>query len=85
MSLGKGKVVDVGGSAGGVSILLAEALSDLHFVVQDLPKAIEGAKDKVPPAVADRIEFMSHDFFTEQPVSGDAYLLRAIFHNWKIT
>ena len=81
-SLGSGKVVDVGGSWGGVSILLAEEFTKLHFVVQDLPEVIDGAKDKLPAAVADRIEFMAHDFFEKQSVVGDVYLLRAIFHNW---
>ena len=81
-SIEHGKVVDVGGSQGGVSILLAEAFPKLTFVVQDLPEALKGAKDKVPAAVKDRITFMEHDFFTDQPVEGDVYLLRAIFHNW---
>jgi len=29
-----------------------------------------------------RIDFMAHDFFTEQPVTSDVYLLRYILHNW---
>ena len=81
-SLDDGTVVDVGGSSGGVSILLAEEFPALNFVVQDLPEAIEGAADKVPASVADRIKFMAHDFFTDQPVIAGTYLLRAIFHNW---
>ena len=81
-ALGAGKVVDVGGSWGGVSILLAEKFSELHFVVQDLPEVIEGARVKCPSGVVDRIEFMDHDFFQEQRVVGDVYLLRAILHNW---
>lgn len=81
-SLGNGTVVDVGGGSGGVSILLAERFPDLNFVVQDLPEAIEGAADKVPSSVAARIKFMAHDFFTDQTIVADTYLLRAIFHNW---
>lgn len=28
------------------------------------------------------LEFMAHDFFQEQTLVADAYLLRYIFHNW---
>ena len=82
VSIGSGKVVDVGGGLGGVSILLAEKFSDLHFVIQDLPEVMEGAEKKIPESLRDRIEFMAYDFFTEQKVVGDVYLFRAIFHNW---
>lgn len=81
-SLGEATVVDVGGSSGGVSILLAERFPALNFVVQDLSEAIEGAAEKVPTNVARRIRFMTHDFFTDQTVVAKVYLLRAIFHNW---
>ena len=81
-SLGETTVVDVGGSTGGVSILLAEQFPALNFVVQDLPEVIEGAADRLPPSVSHRIKFMAHDFFTDQPVVAAAYLLRAIFYNW---
>lgn len=81
-SLRNGTVVDVGGAQGAVSILLAEAFPDLHFVVQDLPQVLLGAREKVPPHVAQRIEFVAHDFFTDQPVVADAYFLRAVLHNW---
>jgi SAM-dependent methyltransferase len=81
-SLGTGTVVDVGGSSGGVSILLAQEFENLQFVVQDLPEAIAEAAEKVPVKLRPRIKFMEHDFFTEQPVVAEAYLLRAIFHNW---
>ena len=84
-SLGSGLVVDVGGSWGGVSALLAENFLNLHFVVQDLPEVVDGAREKIPEAVKDRIEFVAHDFFQEQKVVGDVYLLRAIFHNWSDT
>ena len=81
-SLGKGTVVDVGGMQGAVSILLAEAFPDLHFVVQDLPEVIEGAREKVPAHVAQRIEFVPHSAFDDQPVVADAYVLRAVLSNW---
>ncbi|TVY82682.1 O-methyltransferase gsfB [Lachnellula suecica] len=81
-SLGNGTVVDVGGSSGGVSIQLAKEFQDLDLVVQDLPEAIDGAAEKVPVELRPRVKFMEHDFFTDQPVVAEAYLFRAIFHNW---
>ena len=79
---GTGTVVDVGGSKGGISIAIARSAPNLHFIVQDLPVVIQGAKELVPAEVAPRIDFMEHDFLTNQPVKADAYLFRNVFHNW---
>lgn len=68
-----GTVVDIGGSIGTSSILLARRFSKLKFIVQDLPGPIANGKDAVPADVSDRVEFIVHDFFTEQPVNADAY------------
>ncbi len=43
---------------------------------------IRGAKETIPADVTGRIEFMVHDFFTEQRVTADVYLFRYIFHDW---
>ncbi|KAF7945255.1 hypothetical protein EAE96_010033 [Botrytis aclada] len=75
-------VVDVGGSKGHISILLAKSFPRLHFIVQDLPKVIEGAKSGLDASVAERVSFQERDFFTPQTVVADAYLFRWIFHNW---
>lgn len=82
-SLGTATIVDVGGSNGAVGRAIADAHPDLNFIVQDRPEVIEdAAKSELPPHLADRITFMAHDFFTEQPVAADVYLFRYIFHNW---
>lgn len=82
-SLGNGLVVDVGGSHGLVSQDLARAFPNLRFVVQDLPKVVEDAKTKLPAEFADRLTFMAHDMFTEQPIKGaDVYYFRWILHDW---
>ncbi|KAE9377359.1 sterigmatocystin 8-O-methyltransferase precursor [Stipitochalara longipes BDJ] len=82
-SLGKATIVDVGGSHGLVSIDIAREFPDLRFIVQDLPKVVEDAKTKVPPELAGRVTFMTHDFFTEQPVKdADVYYFRWILHDW---
>jgi hypothetical protein len=79
-SLGKAKIVDLGGSKGHISIALAEAHPDLSFIVQDLPEVVAGAE--VPDGLKDRVEIMAHDAFTEQKVEADAYLIRFVFHDW---
>ena len=77
-----GVVVDIGGSHGDVMIAIAKAFPSLKFVVQDLPSTID-AHPSLPKELSDRITFMAHDFFTEQPVkNADVYFFRWIFHNW---
>lgn len=76
-------VVDVGGSQGHVSAYLAEKFINTHFVVQDLQEVVREQTYKIPSKVADRVELMAHDFFTEQPVkNADVYFIRYILHNW---
>ncbi|KAH9884618.1 S-adenosyl-L-methionine-dependent methyltransferase [Xylariomycetidae sp. FL2044] len=78
-----GRVVDVGGSTGIVCFAVARAHPSISFVVQDQEPVVAAARLEVPADVAGRVEFMVHDFLTEQPVRGaDVYLFRWIFHNW---
>lgn len=75
-------VVDIGGSTGETMIALTTKLPQITAVVQDLPNPI--AKRVVPPAeIEERITFMVHDFFNEQPVTdADLYIFRLVLHNW---
>ena len=83
VSLGAATIVDLGGSTGAVSIAIAEQYPKLKFVVQDLGETIQAVtKDQIPSHLANRIELMAHDFFTEQTVTADVYLFRYILHNW---
>src|SRR5690606_10319317 len=63
-------VVDVGGSHGSLSICLAETFPHLTCIVQDLKEVVYQAKKELEAgrSVADRVRFMEHDFFNEQPV-----------------
>ena len=79
---GTATVVDVGGSKGHVSVMLAQSIPGLRFVVQDLPEAIQGWENAMPNDLKQRLEFMTHDFFDAQPIEADAYLFCNIFHNW---
>lgn len=76
-------VVDVGGGQGTVAKALAAATKNIRFVVQDLEDAIGHGRKLLPEDMNGRVEFMRHDFFTEQPVKGaDVYYLRWILHDW---
>ena len=76
-----GLVVDVGGGA--VSQFLATSTRYLRFIVQDSAVAVDSGEIAFPKDLKERIDFMPHDFFTEQPVKGaDVYFMRWILHNW---
>ena len=82
-SLGGATIVDLGGSNGSVSTAIAQAYPALRFVVQDRPEVINAIEERaVLPQLANRVDFMAHDFFTSQPVAAELYLFRYIFHNW---
>jgi SAM-dependent methyltransferase len=78
--------VDIGGSTGHISLLLARTYPNLTCIVQDLPSTVQAAKQQhshLPRDLQDRVSFMSHDFWTEQPVKGaDMYYFRWVFHDW---
>lgn len=81
--LGKGVVVDVGGSQGFASFAIGRKFPSLSFVVQDLEPVVAAARQDLPADLAGRVDFMAHDFFSEQPVQGaDVYFFRWILHNW---
>ncbi|PWY81695.1 putative O-methyltransferase [Aspergillus sclerotioniger CBS 115572] len=75
-------VVDVGGSRGVTATALAQSVPNLKVIVQDIPSMIEGAKEEIPSEIADRVDFVAHDFFKTQPIHADAYIIRHVFHNW---
>ena len=81
--LGTATVVDVGGSQGEISIAIAQSFPLLSCIVQDRPEVIADKEATVPMELRNRVTFMAHDFFTQQPVkNADVYLLRWILHDW---
>ena len=74
--------VDIGGSYGKFSIALAQELPDLQLIVQGLPEIVTEGEARLPVDLKNRVSFMSHDFFVEQPVkAADIYFLWWVFHN----
>jgi SAM-dependent methyltransferase len=80
---GMRRIVDVGGGYGALLAAVLQAYPQLSGVLLDLPHAIEGAKANLTNAgVADRCEFIAGSFFDSIPGGGDAYLLKAVLHDW---
>ncbi|KAI0448080.1 S-adenosyl-L-methionine-dependent methyltransferase [Xylaria telfairii] len=77
------QVVDIGGSAGSTAVALATRLPRMSIVIQDQAVLEDQARLSIPPTLADRVSFMAHDFFQDQPVrDADVYHFRWIFHDW---
>ncbi len=76
-------VVDVGG---GVGALLAAVLAHdpaVHGVLYDQPEVVAAAGPIFEQAgVGDRYEKVAGTFFDSVPAGADAYVLKAIIHDW---
>ncbi|VUC33916.1 unnamed protein product [Clonostachys rosea] len=79
---GKATVVDIGGSGGHDSVVLAQNFPELNITVQDLPEAGPAFEKNTPAELKDRVSFMAHDFFKPQPVQADIYMIKLILHDW---
>jgi len=79
-------IVDVGGSEGSlVRAILKKFPTIEKAYIFDLPEVIEEAKQSLQtedPAIRNKIELVSGDFFKEIPIKADAYLMRFILHDW---
>jgi hypothetical protein len=82
-------VVDVGGSVGVVTSILAKEFPHLSYVVQDLPAIIENEappfwEERLPAMIANgKVKLQGHSFFNPQPVkNADVYFMRFITHDW---
>lgn len=74
-----GTVIDLGGSHGHAAFSIAKKYPAIHLIVQDLPAVVANAK-RIEGL---NVDFMAHDFFTEQPIKGaDVYYFRWTLHNW---
>jgi hypothetical protein len=73
----------VGGNQGYVSFAIANAFSNLNFIVQDqagmrTPETI----GTVPDHLVGRVSLTTHDFFTPQTEVAGCYFFRHIFHGF---
>ena len=77
------RVVDVGGGHGAILAAVLAAHPAARGVLFDQPGVVAGAEAVLRGAgVADRCEVVGGSFFEAVPGGGDAYLLKAILHDW---
>ncbi len=79
-----GVVVDIGGGRGALLAALLGEYPSLRGVLFDQPHVVSGAAELLSAAgVADRCEVVAGSFFEAVPEGGDAYILKAIVHDWE--
>lgn len=80
------ELIDVGGAAGAVLKQIIEkypALNPKKCMLQERPDVIDMAKSLPKGELPEGLQFMPHDFLTEQPVKGaQAYFMRMILHDY---
>lgn len=78
-----GRVVDVGGGQGALLVAILAAHPGMRGVLFDQPHVVTRAEQVLREAgVGDRCEVVDGSFFKAVPGGGDAYLLKAILHDW---
>jgi hypothetical protein len=53
-------------------------------VLADLPAVVAGATALRTGAIAERCEIVGIDFFEAVPERADAYMMKAIIHDWNM-
>ena len=78
------RVVDVGGGHGALLAGVLAAHPALRGVLFDQPHVVADAARVLDAAgVSDRCEVVGGSFFDAVPAGGDAYVLKAIVHDWE--
>jgi SAM-dependent methyltransferase len=78
-----GTIVDVGGGEGTLLAHILQTTPGLRAVLFDGPTGLEAAPGVLAAAgVADRCQIVAGDFFAAVPEGGDAYVVKAIIHDW---
>jgi hypothetical protein len=72
-----GTVVDVGGGRGAFLGAVLETNPQMRGILLDQPHVVEGA------VVNERCEVVGGSFFDAVPEGADAYLLKAVLHDWE--
>jgi hypothetical protein len=77
-------VVDVAGGRGALLATILAHHPQVRGVLFDQPHVVSGAQARLEKAgVQDRCRIVGGDMFDEIPVGGDAYVMKAILHDWE--
>jgi len=76
-------IVDVGGGHGDLLAAVLRALPEATGQLIELAHALPGARQRMVEAgLENRVVVQEGDFFTSITAHADAYLLKAVLHNW---
>jgi len=79
-----GTVVDIGGGSGTFLATILARHATMHGILFDLPHVVAGAGPILAAAgVADRCTVVEGSFFDAVPAGADAYVLKAVLHDWQ--
>lgn len=76
-------IVDVGGGNGVFLAAILAKYPAMRGILFDQPHVVGGADPIEAAGVADRCEIIGGSFFEQVPAGGEAYLLKAILHDWE--
>jgi len=78
-----GRMIDVGGGAGALTVAILAAYPAMRGAVFDLPRLAESTTPILAESgVGERAEFIAGDFFKAVPKGADALVLKNIVHDW---
>ncbi|HSK71174.1 MAG TPA: methyltransferase [Pyrinomonadaceae bacterium] len=76
-------IADIGGGHGLILSTVLQANPQAKGILFDQPYVVEAAGELLKNAgVAERVERIGGDFFSEVPVKADIYLMKFIIHDW---
>jgi hypothetical protein len=81
---GIGTIADIAGGHGHMLGAILQKYPSMKGVLFDLGSVLEGAPAMLEKyGVTDRVEMVEGDFFSEIPVTADAYIMKHIIHDWE--
>jgi len=76
-------IADIAGGHGHLLASVVAANREARGILFDLPPVLKGAPQMMDSyGVADRVDLVEGDFFSEIPVTADIYMLKHIIHDW---
>lgn len=77
------RIVDVGGGHGALALMIKDAYPEADVTLYDLPGVVEGAREILAASGrVGQIHTVGGDFFEGVPGPADAYVMKAVIHDW---